>query len=189
MVSTITSGYTKKCKESIGGISDVYLFPYVKYSRSQIITTNNILTSFPQTNIFRFVPIGNPASNENQENSEGGKFYNQSFTLDLQYKNDAFQLEKLLKKDYRLIIKDRNNIYKIYGLYNGLEANGINYTTGGSKSESNSFKIDFIGKEEKESFFINDLEEAGFFNADFNYRITQDGSFRITQNDEFRILQ
>ena len=73
-------------------------------------------------------------------------------------------------------------------MYKGLEAGTLNYGTGGSKSDFNGFKIDFSGKEEVQSFFINDLENAGFFNADFDYRITQAGEFRLTENNEFRIL-
>lgn len=189
MLATVESGYTRKCKNSLGGISEIYLFPFVKYSRSQILVNGNILTTFPSTTIYKFYANGNPTPNENQETDAGGKFFNQSIGLDLQYKDDAFQLSKLLNKDYRLIFKDRNGLYRIFGLYTGLEAGQLNYTTGNSKSDLNGFKIDFSGKEEKGSFFINNLEDAGFFDADINFRITQDGQFRITQNNEFRILQ
>lgn len=189
MVSTVTNGYLRKCKDSLAGVSEIYLFPFVNYSRSQILVNGNILTTFPATTIYKFYANGNPTPNENQEQDVGGKYYNQSISLDLQYKDDAFQLSKLLNKDYRLIFKDRNGLYRIFGLYTGLEAGQLNYTTGNGKGDLNGFKIDFSGKEEKGSFFINDLENAGFFNADFNYRITQDGSFRITENNEFRILQ
>ena len=185
----IDSGYTRKCKNSLGGISELFLFPYVEYSRSQIVTNGNVLTTFPTTSIYKFAFNGNPAPNEPQEVDAGGKFYNQSISIDLQYKNDAFQLQKLLNKDYRIIFKDRNGIYHIFGLFNGLEADQLNYTTGNSKNDLNGFKIDFSGKEEKGSFFINDLESAGFFNADFNYRILENGDFRITEDVKFRILE
>lgn len=189
MVSTVTSGYSRKCKDSLAGVSEIYLFPFVNYSRSQIVVSGNVLETFPTTTIYKFYANGNPSPNESQEQDAGGKFYNQSISLDLQYQGDSFELSKLLNKDYRLIFKDRNGLYRIFGLYTGLEAGGINYSTGSSKSDFNGFKIDFSGKEEKGSFFISDLESAGFFNADFNYRITQDGSFRITENNKFRILQ
>lgn len=189
MVSTVTSGYNRKCKDSLAGVSEIYLFPFVNYSRSQIVIDGNILVTFPNTTIYKFYANGNPSPNESQETDAGGKFFNQSISLDLQYKEDAFQLSKLLNKDYRLIFKDRNGLYRIFGLYTGLEAGQLNYTTGNGKSDLNGFKIDFSGKEEKGSFFINDLEDAGFFNADFNYRILENGDFRITESNEFRILE
>lgn len=189
MVSTITEGYLRKCKNSIAGVSEVYLFPYVKYPNTEIITNENVLVTFPQTVIYNFYANGNPLANENQETDAGGKFWNQTINLDLQYQGDAFQLEKFLKKDYRVIYKDRNGNYRIYGLYKGLEAGTLTYNTGSNKSEINGFKIDFTGKEEKQSFFIDDLEEAGFLNADFDYRITEAGEFRLTETNEFRILE
>jgi len=188
MVLAVNNGYNRKCKSNLGGLDEIYLFPFVNYSRSQIVTSGNILTTFPNTTIYKFYSNGSPNANENQETEAGGKFYNQSIALELQGANDSENISKLLHKDYRLIFKDRNGLYRIFGLYKGLEAGTLNYGTGGSKSDFNGFKIDFSGKEEVQSFFINDLENSGFFNADFDYRITEAGEFRLTENNEFRIL-
>lgn len=189
MVSTINSGYNRKCKDSVSGISEIYLFPFLSYPRSLIVTDVNFLTSFPPTTIYKFYSNGNPVANEPQEQDAGGKFFNQSIALDLQYKGDAFELQKLLKKDYRIIFKDRNGYYRIFGLYNGLEAGTLSYNTGSTKNDFNGFKIDFSGKEEKQSFFIADLEEAGFFIDDVDYRILESGEYRLTEDDKFRILE
>jgi len=189
VVSTVLSGYNRKCKDSIAGVSEIYLFPYVQYSRSQIVTNGNVLETFPTTTIYKFYSNGDPIANESQEQDDGGKFFNQSIALELQGANDNENVSKLQRKDYRLIFRDRNGLYRIFGLYVGLEAGTINYNTGGSKAEFNGFKIDFTGKEEYQSFFINDLEEAGFFNADFDYRITEAGEFRLTETNEYRILE
>jgi len=188
MVSTITSGYNRKCKDSKGGLDEIYLFPYVNYSRSQIVTDGNILTTFPTTTIYKFYSNGNPNANESQVEDAGGKYFNQALSLELQGANDNDNLSKLIKKDYRLIFRDRNGLYRIFGLYNGVEANGITYDTGSSKSDFNGFKIGFDGKEEKQSFFITDLESAGFF-IEENYRILESGEFRITEDSKFRILE
>lgn len=177
------------CRDSLGGIKKFWIFPFVDYANSEIIINDNVLVTFPTTTIYRFNYIGNPSPSENLETNEGGKFYNQSISIDLQYLNDSLELTKLLNKDYRIIFQDNNGLYHIYGLYNGLESGALNYETGSGKSSLNGFKISFTAKEEKASFFINDLENAGFFDADFNYRITQNGLFRITQNNNFRIIQ
>jgi len=188
MVSTITSGYTRKCKDSLGGIDEIYLFPFVNYSRSQIIVDSNVLVTFPTTTIYKFYSNGNQNANETQEEDGGGKYYNQSLALELQGANDNENISKLLRKDYRLIFRDRNGLYRIFGLYNGLEAGTLNYNTGSGKSDFNGFKIDFSGKEEYQSFFITDLEDAGFFDAGLDYRITEAGELRITENNDFRIV-
>lgn len=189
MVSTITQGYNRKCKDSLGGVSEIYLFPYVQYSRSQIITSGNTLTVFPTTIIYKFYSNGNPNAIEQQEQNEGGKYYNQSISLELQGANDSENIQKLIKKDYRLIFKDNNGLYRIFGLYIGIEADGLEFVTGNSKSEFNGYRITFNGKEEKQSFFIDNLEDTGFLDADFDYRITEAGEFRLTEAGEYRILE
>jgi hypothetical protein len=188
MIFAIDSNYTRKCKDSQGGVSEVYLFPYIEYSNSQIVTNGNILTSFPDTTIYKFESNNIPNAPEKQETDAGGKYFNQSIGLDLQYKDDFENIIKLLKKDYRLIFKDYNGKYRIFGLYNGLFCDSVEYTTGNSKSDFNGFKLSFNGKEEKQSLFITNLSDAGF-NTEVNFRITQDGNFRITQSGNFRITQ
>lgn len=184
----INSNYFRKCKDSLGGLSEIWLFPYVKYNRSQIVTSGNVLTTFPSTIIYPFYSVANPSATDTMEVDAGGKMHNQSISLTLLGANDGFELTKLTAKDYRVIFKDRNGKYRIFGIYNGLEAGTLGYATGSSKADFNGFKIDFTGKEENEAYFINDLMEAGFIDSGLDFRITQDGEFRILENNDYRIL-
>jgi hypothetical protein len=59
MNSSLTNGYTRKCKSGQGGLNKVYLFSYTKYARSQIVLNQNIVTSFPETIIYEFETVGN----------------------------------------------------------------------------------------------------------------------------------
>ena len=184
----IDSGRLRVCRNNLGGVSKLWLFPFVKYNRSQIIIDNNVLVTFPNTDIYKFEFNGNPAPAENQSENEGGKFYDLSISFDLLYSSDATNIEKLLKKDYRLIFQDRNGLYRIFGLYTGLVCDSLTFNSGGGKSDLNGFTLSFTGQEEKGSFFIDNLEDAGFFDAGEDYRITELGEFRITENDNFRII-
>lgn len=182
----ITNGWDRKCRDSLGGIHKLYIFPYVKFIRSQIVTNGNILVSFPDTLIYEFYANGNPTANENQTENEGGKYYEQNLSFQFQYGIE--NIEKLINKDYRVIVLDRNGIYRIYGLYNGLESGNLDYNTGGAKIDMNGYSIGFNGKEENGSFFITDLEDAGF-SLTASFRITEDGELRELQNGDLRILQ
>ena len=157
----IISGYTRKCKDSLGGLKKVYLFPYVKYSRSQIILNGNILVSYPDTTIYEFEVETNPNVNQTQSEDAGGKFFSISLSLDLPNTlgND---FQKVLNKDYNIIIEDRNGKLRFLGNRNGLECTSLNYDTGSSKNSFNGLKLSFEGKEENEAWFINDLSSAGF---------------------------
>jgi hypothetical protein len=157
----ITQGFAKRCKDNLGGVQKMYLFPFVKYLRSQIITDGEYLVSFPNTIIFEIEAVQISFTEPMQEN-EGGKFYNQSLGFSLIGNDDFFEIQKLLKKDYRCIIQDRNGNYKILGLYNGLQCTNLTQETGGGKSDLNGFNISFEGQEQRSSLFIEDLEDAGF---------------------------
>lgn len=185
MVFRITQGFAKRCKDNQGGVRKLYLFPYVKYLRSQIITDGEYLTSFPTTTIFEF-ETDVISFNEPMQENEGGKFYNQNLEFSLTGNNDFWELQGLLKKDYRIIIQDRNGNYKILGLYTGLECTNFSQVTGGGKSELSGFNLSFEGQEYRSSLFIENLEDAGFI-IDGGFLLQENGDF-ILQENGFKIL-
>ena len=160
MVFTI-SGYTRKCKDSLGGLKKVYLFPYVKYSRSQIVLNGNILVTYPNTTIYEFEVETNPSVSQTQSEENGGKYFSISLSLDLP-NTLGYDFQKVLNKDYNIIIEDRNGKLRFLGNRNGLECTSLNYDTGSSKNSFSGLKLSFEGKEENEAWFINDLSSAGF---------------------------
>ena len=189
-MEVITSGYTRKCKDSLGGLDKIYLFSFAKYPRSQIQTNGNVLTSFPITAIYGYEYVGNPVFDNKGNEDAGGKYYDEDITFQLAKIIDNFNISKLLKKDLRAIIKDKNGKYRILGLYNGLECESIKASIGTSKNSLNGYTVALKGKEEQQALYINDLVDAGFLiSGETYYRITQSGNIRITQNNDKRITQ
>jgi len=187
----IVSGYNRKCKDSVGGVRKVWLCKYVKYSRSQIITDDNILVSFPDTFIYSFHSVEASNASESMEQNEGGKFYNQSISLSFQGA-DPKEIELLQNIDFRILYLDNNGIYKIFGLHNGMESGTITYETGSSKNSLNGFKINFTGKEKEEAVFVVDLEDVGFIEEDTvieHYLLLQNSDFFMLDNNDNLILQ
>lgn len=190
MVHLINSGYEKKCKDSQGGIKELYLFPFVKYSFGQIIINGLNLITFPNTIIYRFEPQNEPNPQQSMQIDAGGKYYNQSINLEFAFLQNNKDLIKFLKKEYRIIFKDRNGHYRILGLYNGLEASTLNGESGNSKNSFNGYRIEFSGKEIKEAHYIDGLNNVGFqIFGDSNFRITQIEDIRVTQDNNERITQ
>lgn len=146
----------------MGGIDSVYLFPFVKYRQTEIITNKLELISFPATNIYRFFTNKQENFSQKMTSDDGGKYYNQSITLQFNLIKNGELFQNLLKKDYRLIIKDNNKNYRLLGALNGLECDSLESNTGGGKSDFNGFTVVFSGKELKEAFFIKDLQNTGF---------------------------
>jgi len=171
----------RKCKDSIGGLSKLWVFPYVKYNRSEIVTDGKKLITFPLTNIYEMNPLTFSVSDK-QNNSDGGKFYDQNLTFSRQ--GFDFELQKLLKKDYRAIVQDNNGNYLIYGLFLGLECTKIDSVTGASKQDVNGMTFSFDGKEELGAYFIDDLNDTGFIFEGF---ILQEDGFYLLQENGFKL--
>ena len=188
MVS-ITQGRNRSCKNGFGGLEKVYLFPYVKYSRSQIILNNNILVTYPDTTIYEFEVNNDPSVSQSQSEDNGSKFYSLNISLELENENPN-TFKSILNKDYNIIVKDRNGNYRFLGNRNGLECTSIDSTTGSGKQDFSGVKLDFEGKEEKEAWYINNLSAAGFIidGQDTNEYLLQENGDFILKEDGFKII-
>src|SRR6478735_7502997 len=189
MVLGITTGRDRQCRDSQGGIEEVYIFPYVKYPRSAIEINGSVLISFPETTIYEFYVVGNPTAVQTQNEDAGGKSYAQSLSLNFPKIENGKELEKLLKKDVRIIIRDRNGKYILLGAYVGLECVSLAQNTGGSKQDFNGFTAVFEGKEEKGFMFIENLEDAGFVIMPEFFLMYQNSEIFTLQNNDYLITQ
>jgi hypothetical protein len=189
MICGLTFGRAKQCKDSTAGFDTVYLFPFVKYSKSQIITDANVVTTFPSTTIYKFEVLSANLT-EDQSEEGGGKFYSQNISFDLPKFDivDNLELVKLIKKDYRAIVLDRNGNYRIVGLYNGLISE-LSKVTGSGKQDFNGYKLTMEGQEILSALFITDLEDAGFVISEDNFLLLENGEFILLENNERIILE
>ena len=82
MGCNITTHILRQAKNLQGGVNKVYLFPFVKYSRSQITLVDQELTVFPSTTIYDWDSI---ATNFSESTSvEGGDIaWGQNFSIQI----------------------------------------------------------------------------------------------------------
>jgi len=173
---SITENIARECKSLQGGIDKLYIFPYVKYSRSQITINDQIVTSFPSTTIYDWYGI-NINFNENTEVIGGDIAWNQNLTFDILKTGSDKEIYKLPKQYYRAIFIDRIGNIRILGLFNGLDAQ-ITEESGGDKSSLNGYKITFTGKEVQQALYLNDL-------SDFDIHTENDYLFQDGVSFEF----
>lgn len=185
----INNGRNRVCKDSVGGIDKIYLFPYTNYSRSQITLSGNVLVSYPPTTIYEFQSENEPIINQKQTTDDGGKSYDLDISFDL-VKEKGYDYQKFLKFDFNIIAKDRNGNFRFLGNRNGLSCDTLEHTIGSGKNDFNGVKLSFTGKEEKEAWYINDLSAAGFTIAGIDtteYLLQENGDF-LLQEDGFKII-
>jgi len=177
----IVSGYNRKCKDNSGGVKSVWLLKWQKYNRSQIITTGNYLTTFPESFIFKFESVTPPTASESQQQNEGGKFFEQSITMSFKAKSSR-EFEQMIKNDWRCLVLDNNGLYRLFGLYNGMECGTIDFKTGGTKNELNGYSFTLTGLEKYEAYFIENPTDLGLTEEEF-FLLFQNNDFFMTQNN------
>jgi len=183
MSEVLTATIGRPCKDLIGGVQKVYLFPYVKYSRTQITIIGQEVTSFPTTTAFEVYSSSTNFS-ESTEIEGGDVLWNQSFTIEVPKTAFTNQLYRLVKQDYRAIFVDRIGNARILGLYNGLEASVTN-ETGTDKASFNGYKVSFTGKEARQALWMRGWVDTGGGGIDVspqNLYLFQDGNYFLFQD-------
>lgn len=158
----LTQGRSRGCKDSIAGLDIIYFAPFLDYDRTDIEIDGATLTKFPGTFIYEFKVL-NATFSENQTEEDGGKSWNQSLSFDLPKINLESNLEliKLVNKDHRVLVKDRNGFFRVVGLFNGITTE-LTKTTGSSKGEFSGYKVITEATEELSAVFVGDLLDTGF---------------------------
>lgn len=179
MAFEITSGRDRKCKNTIGGIKNIYIAPYKKALRSEIIYDGVSLFQFPQTFIYKFELVGVDVFEQAGEENEGGKFYTQSLELTFNKITafDNLQFQKLLRKDFFIVVEDRNGNFFLMGFRNGLIAEKLDTGT------NQQYKISFTGQEIELAPFCEDLINTDFVIVEFLNKVFQNEDNFIFQND------
>jgi len=178
-MADITNGRAKKCKNSIGGLKAIYLAPFKKVLRSEIVYNKVELTVFPQTFIYKFALNAEPSYVQSQKDGEGGKSFDVSlsFTFNKLSKFDNMNFQKMLQKDYFIVLEDRNDNFFLSGFRNGLSADKLDSTTAGN------YNISFSGQEEEVAPFCNELINVSLIVVDVENYIFQNDDNNIFQND------
>ena len=122
---------------------------------------------------------------QQQNENEGGKFFNQTLTLTFNRitKFDNLKFQKLLRKDYFIVVEDHNGNYFLLGFRNGMIAESLETST------AQQYKITFTGQEIEFSPFCEELINESIIIVDGINKIFQDDTDFIFQDDYNYIFQ
>jgi len=156
-MNSITGNIDRINKSLVGGIDRVYLFPYIKYSRSQIVLNEQILTSFPASVVYSWSGI-NPTFNETTEIVGGDVAWNQSLSFEIPKMYAEQEIYKLVEQYYRAIYIDKLGNIRILGLYNGLDSQ-LTQESGSDKASLNGYRVTMTGKEDNQAYYLANLND------------------------------
>ena len=140
----ITAGRTRPCKNSVGGLGDLFIFNYIE---KPFTYSNGIVTAINVglTEVFRYEIEGDSntlVENMVSDRNTGTTVNTQTLTIVLK-KIDAAssaQLNLLANGFPMAVVKDRNGIYHAIGIDDGIDFT-IDSATGGVKTDLNGYTL------------------------------------------------
>ena len=171
MACDITSGRTEACKESVGGLRNIYIANYTAdmFDGLTLGTDDEITALAAAVDTFKFELRGdNNTFEETNESSRdnGTSFWTQTGSIVLKKQDAATQKELKLLSYGRphVILEDYNGNFRLAGAQNGVEFS-VSTSTGGAMGDLNGYNISFEGKETTPALFVDSAiidDVAGF---------------------------
>lgn len=175
----VINGRDISCKNSITGVKRVFLTPYVKIQRSQYTYNGVRLSKFTLTYLHQFDFKTQANFNQSLEIKDGNTFFIQtlSLTFNKQTEFDNLNFQKIIKREFRIVVEMKSGDFFLMGFKNGVSADKLEL------SENQQYSISFKGMEEDLVPYINTLIGTDFIiYKDFNL-LFQDGTNQTFQNN------
>ena len=157
MVSII-KGYARECKDSIGGVKTIWVFPWAKYSRKLIQREGINLVTFPSNSIYKFDGLFDSSFSESDTFDANGQRFDQTLNINFSKIGDTYYFKVLRDGLLRAIVEDNNNKLWLLGQDNGIRANQYTKQTGSDKSQLNGYNLAFQGTERMEAPLLSSLD-------------------------------
>jgi len=153
MACALTQGYALDCKDSLGGITEVYFMAFqdvASYTVSGGVVT--ALTKDSGKRFYKYELVKGTSSfveNINASVENGTIFYQQELTIILNKLQANTRNEILLLAQNLLVAvaKDNNNKYWYLGLTKGLDITGGSAQSGAALGDRSGYSLTFTGQE------------------------------------------
>lgn len=162
MACLIENGYSLGCRDSIGGVKEIYIGNF-ESAATYTMDTNGSITATTATNTYQTFEQEMESASFNQtgvfSTENGTVYFDQVATLNM-LKNDAISRKTLLalaQANLSVIIKDQRDEYWLVGIKNGVRATAGTMNTGKAYGDMNGSTITLQGKEPEPAHRIDDI--------------------------------
>jgi len=175
MACDLTAGRAEICKDSVGGLKNIYFTNYDEIDGYTYDVTNTdvIATAFGAAtiNAFKYELKGANVLDETVTSSRdnGTTFTEQALTVVLK-KVDITTHQEMKLLSYgrpRAIIEDYNGNFRLLGLEHGLELETMVISSGTVMADLNGYTLTLKGMEKIPANFIDTANEAGLLAVGF----------------------
>ena len=155
MACLLSTGFTLDCRDSIGGVDEIYIGELEYLNTSTFAVSAGAVTTMAMTGgkkFYKYELRRNTAEAKADNAGEvtaGSGYIMHSVEMSL----DKFDVAKrneirvLAQKPLIFIVKDKNDLFSVYGAYNGLDLTTGTAGTGKAASDLNGFTLTYTGEE------------------------------------------
>lgn len=183
MACLLTDGRGLECRESIGGVRNVYFANFGDLGNLTI--TGEELTNTSAATVYKYTL--NPQSSSFDEaitvsEENGTVFYEQTLTLSLPNltKTELATLKVLTQGRFQVFVEDNNldtfGCGKTFlaGAFNGMTVTGGNVAKGKAYGDLNGYNLSLVGREKDAAYILIETDTAGDVFAGLTSTITVD---------------
>ncbi len=162
MACLLTNGYTLGCRDSVAGISEVYIGEWNGDSMSMILNQDSIIGTFSGATVSFYtfeqeIETGSYTENGVFSTENGTSFYELTLSITL-HKLDAALRNKILllgQGKWRIIVKSQNGTYHLMGYQNPVRVSASTPGLGKAYGDLNGAVITFMGKEPAPAYLVS----------------------------------
>jgi hypothetical protein len=169
MACDLSLGRLEVCKDSVGGLKNVYFVNYGDVTGYTYDATNtdviDAVVGTPSAYKYELKGASTFTQNINSSRENGTTFFEQ--VLELTFKKltpkDNKELKLMAYGRPQVIIEDNNGNFFYAGLQHGMDVTGGTIVTGGAMGDLSGYTLTLTGQEKVPANFIGDtLTAAGF---------------------------
>lgn len=160
MACALTQAYALDCSDSVGGIKNVYICAWSGVSSFTAVSgAVTALTLAGGQTFYKYElekETGEFTETEQHNLPNGTTFYEPTIKFTIRKLSTSLrnELQQMCKLRTVAIVLDRNGLYWITGLANGLEKMASQGATGKAFGDFNGYTIELQGKEEQPMYSI-----------------------------------
>ncbi|CAB4219907.1 hypothetical protein UFOVP1624_17 [uncultured Caudovirales phage] len=149
----IIQGYEIPCRNSVGGISEIYLTEIE--NKATLTAVSGVITAFTLSSGKKFWTF--KLEKENAEFTEkivpsvenGTVYYEQEvkFSMKQLSASNRNNIRQIVQNRLFIIVKDNNGVYWLLGEVNGCDLGASDGKTGKAMGDLNGYSLTFMGKE------------------------------------------
>jgi len=155
MACNIVQGNEIDCRDSVGGVLEVYLSEFDNVTQAAITASSGVITAATCASGKRFFTYKLEKENASLVSKEmisveNGTLYNEqtlTFTIKKMTASHRNNIRTLAQNRLHIIVKDANSTYWWLGQTNGADLTAADAATGKAMGDMNGYSLTFVGKE------------------------------------------